>query len=204
MSNEIDPQKLAERLAALDKPFHEAPSEGGGFGDDVEDGTYQAITQRWGFFETKKNAACIKLAFEIALDVKYEGSVVEKVWNLEPHVQDPSLNPDEVANRLGFLKRDLKRLGALEVDDEDFSYADVRPGSELLERLLDLPVEIALKTKNGYQNVYINAVTGEKVQGRAGMMPKSDIPSDLEPQTLPGDFARPSASAVHGDDDIPF
>ena len=202
MSNDIDPQKLAEKLKALDEPFAAASTEErSGFGDDIPDGNYQAVTQRWGYFETKRGATCTKLVFEIALDEDYQGSTVEKTYNLEPQVQDPSLTDEEIANRLGFLKRDLIKLGA----DEDVRLSELVPGSEILQNALDLPVEIAIKTNaNGYQNIYINAVLGGHVQGgAAGFSARSDIPTDLEPQTLPGVPAGKGAQSAI-DDDIPF
>lgn len=201
----IDPDKLAERLAKLDENFKAAPSAGPG--DFPEDGTYDAVLDEWRFAETKdKHAALLVMSVQVVHDPKYAGWKVDKLWNLEPNVQDPSLDAEEVRMRLGFLKRDLKRFG-IDVDGPEFALSDVRPGSPILEDQLDRTVEIVVKTKGDYTNVYINHV-GDKVPGGAKALatPPSDIPSDLPQQALPGADVpeRQPASAIGDDDDIPF
>ena len=146
---------LEERLGAMNSSWQQAKSDGGGFGDTIEDGVYQAIVDRWDWFERKSDGhAFLKVELKIAHNQLEGGKTAETVWDLE----DPS--------RIGYLKRDLATLG-LEV--EDYSQLEKQ-----LATLLDVPVEIKLVSKQKgdrtFQNVYINDRLGDPM--------RSDLPTE--------------------------
>lgn len=194
---------LRERVAAGQQAFENAPADGGYSSDLPPDGTYQAIVKGFDFFEGKKSGdVFFKTVTTIAFDREYQGREAETIHN----ITDPE--------KLAWVKTHLSRLGA---DVDNVELADlVAPGSEHLTALLDVPVEIAIKTsdntdENGahYRNVYVNkrlgdalagdVVGGPRVGGRIEQ-PGGDAPADtagLEQQPA-------AAGAGRSDDDIPF
>lgn len=169
---------LEERLAAMQPHFDQASTDTGP-GSLPPDGDYQALVKRFDFFEAKSSGqAFLKTELEIVHDRDYAGREAEVVHNLE--------DPD----RINWLKRHLSTLGA---DVEGLDLRQVRPGSQLLEALLDTPVEITIKTSdrrdkdgNPYRNVYVNRKLGE---------PITDVPVTADP--VP-------AGAATDPDKIPF
>lgn len=194
------------RMAQLDDTFKNAPSDGGGFFNELpEPGTYQAILRAVDFFEQKNppNCAFLKIIYEVVFDPKYNGAEVEMVYNLEPQKVS---RPEEVQMKLGFLKSDLKKLG-VDVDSDDFSLTMVRPGGDIWDQVFDVPVELAIKdskklneqTGRPYRNAYLNTRTGDPLpKGAAGMATAmSDLPVQPIEDTPPP--AEPDA-----DEKIPF
>lgn len=179
---------LEQRLAAVDQQFKAAPSEPG-YGDRLpEPGTYQGILRTIDFFEAKATGqAYLKLVFEVVNDPAYNGLEVEVIHPLEP--DGPA---DFVEMKYGFLKKDLKTLG-IDVDSDEFSLTQVRPGSPIWDDVLDVPVEFAVveskkvnqETGKPWKNVYLNERLG-------GPLP-ADVPNTLEPQPQ-----------VDPADDLPF
>jgi hypothetical protein len=121
---------------------------------------------------------------------------VSKLYDLEPQLVSGRVpaSTEEVQQKLGFLKRDLKTLG-IDVEAEDFSMGLVRPGSPIWDVALNCPYDLAVKTststdKEGkpYRNLYVNARLGGPLTG--------DVPADVPVPSVsrPGD----------GDDDVPF
>jgi hypothetical protein len=192
-------EDLEERLSKLDESFKQAPSENESGFWMPDPGVYQCIFRTVDFFEAKKDgAAYIKLTFEIVLHSDFAGREVDLVFPLEPQG-----NAEYVEMRLSFLKRALKTLG-IAVDDDDFTFAQVRPGSAIWDGVLDVPVEIEVKesktlnesTGKPYVNAYLNARLGDPLPGNAQSQFASDIPA------APQEMA--PAAVTDDDDDIPF
>lgn len=172
------PEDLEDRLAGMQGEWEKAKAFNQG--ELPEDGTYQALIQRFDFFESKKGELFLKTELQIQLDEKYEGHPVEIIHNLS--------DPD----RLDWLKQHLHNCG---LDLENFAELDGR-----LHELLDVPVEIAVKTSkktdnngNPYRNAYVNQRLGNPMPGAGA----TDVPADPDP--VPA-----GASAGQSDDDIPF
>jgi hypothetical protein len=182
---------LEQRLEAMRDPFKEAPVEGGYNNDWPPDGDYQGLVRRFDFFEATNTSghAFLKTEIEIALHPEYTGREVETVHDLE----DPE--------RIGWLKKHLAALG-VNVESDDFDITQVRPGSELLASLLDVPVAFVIKTgtrineKTGkpYRSVYVNERLG-------GPMP---APSSQAAADVPADTTDLTPEQQQADDKIPF
>lgn len=188
-------ENLEERLASLDDTFKSAPMEGGFTRFMPEPGLYQGILREIDFFESKKGQAFLKLVFEIALHPEYAGQQIELTYNLEPDG-----NNEEREQKLGFLKRDLRTLG-IPVESDEFSFAQVRPGSAIWDPVMDVPVSIEVKdskrvnpdTGKPWRNAYVQDRLGDPLPVGTTPMPQSEIPNTLEPQ-----------QQVAADDTIPF
>jgi hypothetical protein len=186
----IDPDELAARLDRLDESFKNAPADPGYAKSLPAPGIYQGLLREVDFFEAKSDgSAFLKIVYEITIsqDPQYKGWPLEMIYSLEP--------PPELAEmKLGFLKRDLRTLG-IDVEADDFSFAQVRPGSAIWDAVLDVPVELAVveskkldeKTGKPFVNVYLNERLGDA------------LPSDV-----PFDFPEGEAVAAGKDDDVPF
>lgn len=176
-SNTIDPQDVAKRLEAMQAGWGEAKAE---FvpGDRVPDGTYETVIKDFDFFEGKNGQAAgklfIKTVFEVRHHATLNGAEASAIHNLE----DPE--------RFGYVKRHFSKLG---VEVDDLPMTELRPGSDTLKALLDVPVEIAVKSSdktdvNGvpYQNVYVNQRLGDSlgsdVTTRADLEPKAQATTD--------------------------
>jgi hypothetical protein len=131
---------LEDRLSSLDELWKTAKTDGpsGNWLPD-DDGDYQGILVQVDFFEQKKEPvgkAWLKLIWELqetnADDRQYAGMQVSKLYDLEPQLVSGRVpaSTEEVQQKLGFLKRDLKTLG-IDVEAEDFSMGLVRPGSPI-------------------------------------------------------------------------
>jgi hypothetical protein len=158
----------ADRLAEMDEAY-ENVSDG-----RPEEGTYQALIQRFDFFESKKSGDLfLKTELKIVHDTNFDGAYVEAIHNLT----DPE--------RIRWTKRYLGTLGY----DGPISQLMVN-----LESFIGLPVEIAVKYSDRtddfgerFQNIFINRRLGE-------VTPPSDVPSDTSAfHTTPVDM-----------DDVPF
>jgi hypothetical protein len=194
---------LDTRLAKLDEEFANAKVDTGFERFMPEPGDYSTTFREVSFFEANATgAAFLKIELEVIVDPEYAGKTIEMVYCLEPHLSAPGApKPDQatVEMKLGFLKRDLQRLG-VDTDAEDFSLGQVRPGSPLWDGLLGKTVEIAVRnskkpnpeTGEPYRNAYINGIS-------------EAIGSDIGPQALPGvgSLTEPKPQTVP-DDDIPF
>jgi hypothetical protein len=177
---------LEDRLSSLDELWKTAKTDGpSGNWLPEEDGDYQGILVQVDFFEQKKEPvgkAWLKLIWELqetnAGDRQYAGMQVSKLYDLEPQLVSGRVpaSTEEVQQKLGFLKRDLKTLG-IDVEAEDFSMGLVRPGSPIWDVALNCPYDLAVKTststdKEGkpYRNLYVNARLGGPLTG--------DVPAD--------------------------
>jgi len=180
----IDPKDVEERLSSMQAQWKEAKPE---FtpGDRVDDGVYQTVIKDFDFFEGKNGVNAgkffIKTVFEIRHDRKFNGAEESSIHNLE----DPE--------KFNYLKRHFLKLG---VDVDTLPMAELRPGSDTLRGLLDVPVEIAVKTSdakdiNGvnYVNTFVNQRLGDS------------LGSDVTPQSLLDSVAKPAETA---DDSVPF
>lgn len=183
---------LEQSLQNLNDAFKEASTDSDPYALP-EPGVYQAVVRAIDFFEAKNppNDAYLAIKMEIVFDAKYAGRNVDIVHGLEPHLRFDS---ERVQQKLGFLKKDLATLG-IDVEADDFSLAQVRPGAEMWDGVLDAPVELAVvdskkindKTGKPYRNVYLNQRLGEA------------LGSDLTPKG-----AAPAAPTYADTDDVPF
>ena len=187
---ELDPADLAARLKELDSDFADAPIED----DDPfalpPPGIYQCILDRIDYFESHAGDPFLKWVFVVKLDPVYAEREISLIYNL-----GASGTAEDRKRRLGFLKRDLAKLG-VNPEEEGFSLSDLHPGSPVWDKVLDAPCVIAVvdskktnpSTGKPYRNAYLNERLGAPLQ-------ESDVPSDL-----PVGAAVPSVA----DDDIPF
>lgn len=193
-------ENLQERLRDVADDFKKAPVDGGGefVKDWPPDGTYQGLIRSFDFFEAKKTGdAFLKTEIEVAFDREWKGKTVETIHNLTD------------ADRMSWLKTHLARLD-VPVDDDAFDITSIGPGSQILEGLLDVPVEFAIKTSdkedangNPFRNVYVNKRLGDSLGDVAGGpmsggKVQSDVPADQ------AGFDDPPANDPDDDDDIPF
>lgn len=195
-----DINDLEGRLAAMQEAFNDAPTDSGSITELPPDGEYQALVKSFDVFESKAGDLYLKTVLEVAFDREYAGREAPTIHSLD--------DPD----RIKFLKTHLSRLGA---DVENLDMREVRPGSELLTSLLDVPVAIAVRTSsktdaNGvpYRNVYLNerlgnpmnangaGVVGGPMLGGKVQQPATDVPADTE--------GLEQAPAPHAEDDPPF
>jgi hypothetical protein len=174
---------LEERLRSTQEAFQKASTDGGFNQNWPPDGTYQGIIRNFDFFESKdKRFAFLKTEIETANHPEYAGMGVETIHAID----DPE--------RIGFLKRHLDTLG---VDVDNLDLTQVVPGSELLNGLLDVPIQFAIKTSdkkdsegNPYRNCYVNQRLGGPMQ--------SDVPADTT------DMGNGGSAATARDEEIPF
>lgn len=202
---------LRERLAAGQQAFQESSAEGGYSNELPPDGTYQAIVKAFDFFEAKMSGDLFfKTIVTIAFDREYQGREVETIHNATDH------------EKLAWLKTHLARLGA---DVDNVPLADlISPGSQHLEALLDVPVEIAIKTSDNtdsqgvhYRNVYVNKRLGDalaaggpgvtggpRVGGRIEQPDAQQAAAPEVPADTSGFAQAPVGPGGTADDDIPF
>lgn len=155
---------VQDRLAAMDDSWRDAKPASDGI-EMPPDGDYQALVERFDFFESSKNGHLLLKTELSVTSSDYAGWPASTMHDLE----DPE--------RLGWLKKHLSTLG-LDVDE---------PLSTLKERLqavVGVPVQIAIKTKGEYRNCYVNKRLGDpggkpaKSAGKKspGKVPDDDIP----------------------------
>tara|TARA_R100000008_G_C3561561_1_gene156520 strand:+ start:247 stop:765 length:519 start_codon:yes stop_codon:yes gene_type:complete len=145
--------------------------------DPVPDGRYVCVIDRVSFKESKAGNPYLNWVLIV------ENGHSEGRWLFKRNMLESSQN-------MVFLKKDLATCG-VELPEKI---------SELnLESLLDKKVEVTKKTKNDFENIYIDRllVTGSPFHGIGNA---SGVPSD-DPTHTPGD-----AAEIFGgnDDDIPF
>jgi hypothetical protein len=181
--------EVARALEGLDAAFKDAPAQGGSIYDPPPDGDYQALIHEFTFvgWEAKNgNPAGIglKVNYQVTNHATYTGRICGTMFGLAP-------------DRLGYLKGWLETLG---VDTSDLSLTELRPEpGSLLSQLLDTPVMIRVKRKDGYTNVYLTEKLGDASV--------SDVTSQQDFngfQPAAQGFAPTGRNAAKGDDDIPF
>jgi hypothetical protein len=166
----------------LQQAWAQAPKESSGYVQEwPPDGTYQALVRAFDDFEGKDGTEYVKTIFDIT-GPSHEGMPVEII------------NAKNVPERLGFLKEHFYLLGA---DVDSLGLDDIGPGSQARAELLDVPVELTVKTSKKtdasgqpYRNAYLDKRLGGKVQ--------SDAPADTEGMEPAGVANAP------GDERIPF
>lgn len=186
-------ENLEAKLDQMDSAFKSAPSDFGGY-ELPEPGDYQATFTAVDFFEGKQppNVPYLKLSFTVEFDPLYAGRSIDVIHPLVP--DGPS---DFVEMKMSFLKKDLKTLG-VPVEDEDFSFNQVRPGSAIWDGLLDAQFELAIRdskkanpnTGKPYRNAYINQRIGDPLPKQERLQAQSDIPAsadDMKPLPTGGE-----------------
>lgn len=145
------PDSVKGMLAGLDGTWGDVPAAGGG--GMPPDGVYRARIDRFDFEPAPQTAALQMKTEMIITGGNHDGSRV-RTWH---DLQDP--------DKLKWLKGHLETIGL-----------DLERLSDLADRLpevLDVPVEIRIKTTlrgdKTYTNVYVNKRLGDPV-------PKNDLP----------------------------
>ena len=118
-------------LTDLDDAFERAPGNDG----EAPDGNYVVRVDHVGIRETRKGNRIMEWRL-VVLDSEYEGAELRKISVLR---NDQTLT---------YLKRDLLTCG---IQLERLSELPER-----LHELLGLKLEVAVKTRNGFKNVYLN------------------------------------------------
>jgi hypothetical protein len=149
--------QYADRLAAMDTSYDNAPVAGG-FEDLPPDGEYQAIIDRFDFIESQKNGRLYLKTIASVAAGPQKGKKVSTLHDLE--------DPD----RLKYLK---KHLSVLEVEPVSLRNLEAE-----LPKALDVPFLVAVKTSGEFRNVYFNQKLGGPVR-------ESDLGIDV-PVTKPG------------------
>jgi hypothetical protein len=145
----MDNTEIAERLAGMDDAY-ENVTDG-----RPEEGTYQAIIERFDFFEAKKTGDLfMKTELRIVHDQDWDGAQVAAIHNLT----------DE--DKIRWTKKYLAVIGYLQLMTN-------------LDSFVGVPVEIAVKYSDkvdefgdNYQNVWVNRRLGEAVG------PSTDVPGN--------------------------
>lgn len=176
-------ENLQARLERMQPAFEAAPDTPPSLFDPPPDGDYQTLLHEFDFFEGgQPKQAFLKMRFQVVHNEEYAGRFCETVYPLE----------DE--ERIGYLKRDLKTLGA---DMDSFRLVDCVPDSPFLIGLLDTPTLIRVKTgskineKTGkpYVSVYIEQKIGDAPQRRSArdMARREDLPERTGQSDVPDD-----------------
>lgn len=136
---------VSDRLRGMDDQFEstEAKVSGG----SVPDGEYEALLERFDFWE-KKGGGPLKLITEVRVDAgEYAGLSAPSVWH---ELEDPE--------RIGWTKGYLHTLGL-----EGVKPSELETALEPIAGRTRVGIRIATTTKNGktYRDTYINEVIGE-------------------------------------------
>jgi hypothetical protein len=169
----------------LQQAWAQAPKESSGYVQEwPPDGTYQALVRAFDDFEGKDGTEYVKTIFDIT-GPSHEGMPVEII------------NAKNVPERLGFLKEHFYLLGA---DVDSLGLDDIGPGSQARAELLDVPVELTVKTSKKtdasgqpYRNAYLAWLTPRGTSG-------SRSSDEGRPQKAPWPEAQPgpAQAAPHG------
>jgi hypothetical protein len=164
-------EDVQARLAEMDDAY-ENVTDG-----RPEEGTYQAVIERFDFFDSKKTGDLfMKTQLTIAHDPQYEGQTLEAIHNLT----DPE--------RIRWTKKYLAMLGY---------QGSISGLIGNLDSFVGLPVEVAVKYSDRldeYGDPYMNVFVNRRL---AELEAPTDVPA--------GDFsAAPAATTPISDDDIPF
>lgn len=157
-----------DRLTAMEDPFKAAEVRQP-FGELPPDGLYQGIIQDFDFLDLR-TGLFLKTVVKLVTPDQWDGHEIDQIHALE----DPE--------RLDWVKRHLTKMG-IDVDSDDFRLGELEG---YLPRLLDVPVEIEVKTserineKTGanYRNWYVTARLGDPLGGKRPST--TDVPADTE------------------------
>lgn len=184
-------EALQSALDGVEEAFRDAPADSGSLYQPPPDDDYEALVHQFEFLSGDWGVG-LKVNFQITNHSKYSGRICGDLFGITP-------------DRIGYLKNFLARL---DVDVENMSVQELRPGSDLLNSLLDTPVLIRVKSKDSgnndgkrYTNVYLQRKLGEPGSNGQGFTPRSDLGTQ---QGI--DFGALAGTRVQNatDDDIPF
>lgn len=148
-----------DRLKQYDDNFNGAQRQRD-LGELPPPGDYQAIVDRFDFFEAKSNGRLYLKTELKVVGTEHEGWPIETIHDLE----DPE--------RFDWLKTHLHRLGA---DVDNFQLSQIET---LLHDLLDVPVEVNVyeyeSKKDGSTQL------GARVNRRLGDPMRQEVPADAE------------------------
>lgn len=130
----------------LSKVFDDTPAASGSAGINVPPGKYECIIVHCKVLDAEasgKQAALFKV--EVADEGEHQGSVISMYYNLIDKAGQPSAG-------IGFLKRDLAKLGYA-----DIKWADIPEALQQLTEAQD-GVVITVKANPPYVNAYLDSL----------------------------------------------
>lgn len=185
-------------LDAVQGAFADAPADTGSIYTPPPDDDYEALIHEFEFLGGDWGVG-LKVRYQITNHSMYAGRVVGDLF---------SLTPERIQWLKGFL-------GRLDVNTEEIDVTvDLRPGSEMLNGLLDTPVLIKVKRSMGtekgtgqpkeYVNVYLQRKLGAPGSNGQGFTPIAA--SDVTTPADAFDFGNVGGANQYTptDDDIPF
>lgn len=203
----VDLSALEAALAQGVEAFEQAPADAGGsMYEPPPDDDYDALIHEFDFIEWDAKSVdqvggiALKVRYQVTNHEFYAGRICDDMFVLAEKLPGGHVQASE---RVKWLKGWLYKLG-VNVEDPNV-LLQCRPGSELLNSLLDKPVRIRVKRKedrNGQMrtNIYLLEAGGE-------YLPAAAPPSNQASFNDTSGFAPQPSNAVYGrpaDDDIPF
>lgn len=180
-------EALQRALDGVADAFRDAPADGGSIYAPPPDDEYEALVHEFEFLSGDWGVG-LKVNYQITESQQYSGRIVGDMFGIRP-------------DRIQWLKGFLSRLG---VNVEELDVREIRPGSEVLNGLLDTPVLIRIKRnrRDGQEfvNVYLQRKLGEPGSAGGGFTPASDLGAQ---QGLGFETGYGRAQGAT-DDDIPF
>lgn len=164
-------------------------AESGGGGNNLPEGKYRVEIIGAELKEDKKGGVGILFQLEV-LSGEHEGEKQGKWLGLLD--QDGSLLDE---NRIKYVKRDLSTLLGDSVDIDDF----MEEAEDILGDLLGATLEITIKEKDGYTNVYFNSSAKLKSSKKKDV--DEDEEDDDDEDEKPSKPAKRSSRPVQSDDD---
>ena len=134
---------LKDKLAQFDKEWEEAPVESSQQYEDLPDGKYQVVVDSVEITESKAGNLMLKWEFGV-FNGAFKG---RKAWKY---------NGLEKKEHIEWVKKDIFTAGL-----------EIKKISDLPDRLKDLldrVLEVTIKTKNDFTNVYINKLVSSTAE----------------------------------------
>jgi hypothetical protein len=127
--------------AGLEEPYNNATAQTKGDYEDVPDGNYQVKVESVKMKETKESRLPM---------LTWEFKIIAGEHAKRKIFKNDVLDPDSkwINEKMTYLKTDLSTCGV--------TLDSIKDIESVLDKLLDVNLEITVKSKGEYQNVYIN------------------------------------------------